>query len=72
MLVAHFWMCHCEHSSEFKCASKQGCQIGRFAAKFHNLDVFQVGWPNDFWVGGLAFLAVLTIVWPKIFSVGCF
>jgi len=40
---------------------------------FRDLAVFQIGWPYDFWVGGLFFFGrILKVVWPKTFSVGRF
>jgi len=45
----------------------QGCQIGRFAAKF------QVGWPYNFLFGRLGFFGrFVKVVWSKIFCVGRF
>jgi len=60
-------------TSSLESTAEQGCQIGHFPAKFRKFDLFQVGWPYDFWVGRLAFFShFLKVVWPKLFSVGRF
>ena len=38
---------------------------------FRNLAVFQPGWPYDFWVGRLAFLAVFENLVPCVWVSPC-